>query len=99
MGSGDKEDKEDKEDKGDKCERAHCPMPNAHCPMTPDASSRQSRRQVLQAGKPVQRTASPTHWLPHAQYRRVLWTAIAAQKMPALVSSKMVTVTSADWRR
>ncbi|MBW4566993.1 MAG: hypothetical protein KME31_02925 [Tolypothrix carrinoi HA7290-LM1] len=31
--------------------------------VAPDASSRQSRRQVLQAGKPVQRTASPTHWL------------------------------------
>nr|MDZ8040408.1 hypothetical protein [Nostoc sp. CreGUA01] len=30
---------------------------------TPVASSRQSRRQLLQAGKPVQRTASPTHWL------------------------------------
>nr|MDZ8042091.1 hypothetical protein [Nostoc sp. CreGUA01] len=26
-------------------------------------TSRQSRRQLLQAGKPVQRTASPTHWL------------------------------------
>ncbi|MEH1902685.1 MAG: hypothetical protein V7L04_15035 [Nostoc sp.] len=31
---------------------------------TPDASSRRSRRQVLQVGGAAQRTGSPTHWLP-----------------------------------
>ena len=33
---------------------------------TADASSGQSRREMLQAGKPVQRTDAPTHCLPLA---------------------------------
>ncbi|MBW4570093.1 MAG: hypothetical protein KME31_19300 [Tolypothrix carrinoi HA7290-LM1] len=36
---------------------------------TPGASSRQSRRQVLQRGENTQRTASPTHWLPMSDWR------------------------------
>ncbi len=30
---------------------------------TPDATTRGTRRQVLQRGEPPQRTASATHWL------------------------------------
>ncbi|NEU74190.1 hypothetical protein PI95_016890 [Hassallia byssoidea VB512170] len=39
-------------------------IPTVIAPHTPGASSRQSRRQVLQRREPPQRTASPTHWLP-----------------------------------